>query len=134
MRNVAILFVFLIINFAVYADECDPLKNEVYRNVSLTLSAWDSGFYSELPNFASLSPSDNAATIEAKLGENESPLWQVNVKCKSRDSIFFELKLLGQVKPEFDGFIKLTNDRYFSGPHSLLPKNVVIIQSEKHAN
>jgi hypothetical protein len=129
MCRLLILSCVFLCSFNSFAEKCKQVNLSTYIE-NTVYSSSDSEMYSEIPHLMDISIKDTLAVIENKLQKKHPSLWSVLINCKNEDVIFFQLLVSGEHFPQFDGFFKLKNNKHFSGPHSLLSKDTVIIMGE----
>jgi hypothetical protein len=122
-------FVFLIIvnifsPFVHSAQECDSYKKDGFKTDTIAFES-DDGIY---PNLV-VSKRISVRELKTVIGSFKDTIWTAKTVCESSEALFFEMILAGNVAPGFNGYFKLKDGHYFSGPHSLLKSNEVIIQT-----
>jgi hypothetical protein len=129
MRIALLLYVFLL---PVSAQEltCEKFKTTAYEVLDGEYNA-PSSLYADLPFMLDFSENDTAGYLETQLLGEKHPIWSVIISCKNSQDIFFSLKIMGEDFEALNGFYRLKNGHYLSGPHSLIDSKVVIIQSDK---
>jgi hypothetical protein len=122
-------FLFLIIvkifsPFAFSAEECASYKKDGFRTDTIAFES-DVGIY---PNLI-VSKDISVDELKIIIGSFQDSIWTARAECESSDALFFNMLLAGKLAPGFNGYFILKDGHYFSGPHSLLKSNEVVIQT-----